>query len=103
MSVCGGDMTAFRTVLITGENSQVQRLIDARKNVFKLAAVIGYSTLLLLLLRRLTLDGAVKRATKSLEVTARALRCPYPEIAMDVDKPFQLDLLHAELAERQAQ
>ncbi len=102
VSVCGGDMTAFRTELVTGENNLWQKVIEARKNVFKQAALIGYDTLLLLLLRRLTLDGAVKRATKSLQVTARALRCPYPEIAMDVDKPFQLDLLHAELAQREA-
>lgn len=99
-SVCGGDMTAFRTDLITGENSLWQKIIEARKNVFKQAALIGYDTLLLLLLRRLTIDSAVERAGRSLEVTAKALRCPYPEIAMDVDKPFQFELLRAELAER---
>ena len=100
ISVCGGDMTAFRTDLITGENNLWQKIIESRKNVFKGAALIGYDTLILLLLRRLTIDGAVERAGRSLDVTARALRCPYPEIAMDVDKPFQFDLLRADLSEQ---
>jgi len=100
MDVCGGDLTAFRADLVTSSKANVfMELIEARKNVFKQASIIGWGTLLLLLLRRLTLDEAVARAGKALNVEARALICPYPEIAMDVDKPYQLEILQRELSQ----
>lgn len=102
MVVCGGDMTIFQTSLITMENSLINKLIEARKNIFEQAAILGYGTLLLLLLRQLTLEAAVRRAAKALRVRARALVCPYPELGMDVDKPFQRDLLQADLSLRTA-
>jgi hypothetical protein len=77
-----------------------QELIAARKNVFKQAALLGFDTLLLLLLRRLTLQDAIERASRSLNVTARVIICPYPEIGMDVDKPYQLAIVRKELAQR---
>jgi GTP:adenosylcobinamide-phosphate guanylyltransferase len=97
VEICGGDMTIFRTRLIAGEKSMFQQLIAARKNVIKQASLIGWGTLILLLLRQLTLDGAAERAGRKLGVTAQALRCPYAELGMDVDKPFQLEMLLADL------
>lgn len=102
VEVCGGDMTAFRASMLNTEGSVWQELIGARKNVFRQAAIIGFGTLFLLALRQLTLDDAVERVAKRLQIHARAIRCPYPELGMDVDKPFQMDLLHAELAQREA-
>lgn len=102
MEVCGGDMTVFRASLVKTKETVWDDLIQARKNVFKQAALIGYDTLILLLLRRLTLADAVARACKSLNLTGKALVCPFAEIGMDVDKPFQMDLLHTDLAQRSA-
>jgi len=55
--VCGGDLNIVRARAVTGEDALWDRIIAARKNVFKQAALIGYDTLVLLLLRRLTLAG----------------------------------------------
>lgn len=100
--VCGGDLTAFRTRLLTAEGGLWKDLIAARKNIFKQAAIIGYGTLFKLFTRQLTIDEAVRRVSSRLELTARALDCPYPEIGMDVDKPYQFEMLQAELMQRGA-
>ena len=81
------------------ENNEIwDRIIASRKNAFKQAALLGYDTLLLLLLRAITLEGAVNKVTKRLNLTGQAVVCPYAEVAMDVDKPHQLELLRADLA-----
>jgi GTP:adenosylcobinamide-phosphate guanylyltransferase len=103
MQVCGGDMNLVRTGLVTANDEIWTKLIESRKNVFKQAALIGYDTLLLLLMRRLTLEHAVKRVTKRLKITGQALVCPYAEVGMDVDKPNQLEILRGYLQRRLAQ
>ena len=102
IEVCGGDVTAFRTSLLTSEGGVWRELIAARKNVLKQAAIIGWSTFFLLFIRQLTLDGAVERVAGRLGITAKALMSPYPEVGMDVDKPYQLEILQTELARRSA-
>jgi hypothetical protein len=61
---------------------------------------MGFDTLLLMLLRAITLDEAVKKVAARLHMTGKAIVCPYAEIAMDVDKPNQLELMRADLAKR---
>jgi hypothetical protein len=85
---------------VTGEDALWDKIIASRKNVFKQAALIGYDTLFLLLFRRVTLAGAVARVAKRIHLTGRALLCPYAEIGMDVDKPFQLEIMRTELSKR---
>ena len=58
---------------------------------------IGILTLLLLLTGRLSLNAAVERVTKRLNITGRAIIWDYAEPAMDVDKPHQLEILRADL------
>jgi len=77
-----------------------EKLIASRKNPVKQAAIIGFDTLLLMLLRMITLDEAVKKATARLSLSGKAIICPYAEIAMDVDKPHQLEMMRADLAKR---
>jgi GTP:adenosylcobinamide-phosphate guanylyltransferase len=98
VQVCGGDMNVVRALAVTDNEKLYKRIMDSRKNVLKQAAMIGYDTLLLLLLKRITLDGAVKKVTKRLNITGRAILCPYAEVGMDVDKPHQLEILRADLA-----
>ncbi len=100
LEVCGGDLNIVRASAVTGNNAVWDQIIAARKNVFKQAALIGYDTLLLLLLRQLTLAGAVRMVTTRLHLTGQALVCPYAEVGMDVDKPFQLEIMRAELGRR---
>ncbi len=100
MEVCGGDMNIFRAELVRTRAELWDRLVAARKSVFKQAALIGYGTLLLMLLGRLTIESAAERAGKSMGLRGRGIVCPYAEVAMDVDKPYQLDIIGLDLAKR---
>jgi GTP:adenosylcobinamide-phosphate guanylyltransferase len=100
MEVCGGDMNVIRAAVATDRDEIWDKLIAARKNVFKQAALVGYDTLVLLLLRRLTLEKIVSTAANRLGVQGRAVVSPYAEVGMDVDKPYQLNILRSELEGR---
>jgi GTP:adenosylcobinamide-phosphate guanylyltransferase len=102
MQVCGGDMNVVSTSVATMDPAIWERLVASRKNPFKQAAIIGFDTLILALLGIITLDNAVKKATRRLHMTGQAIICPFAEIGMDVDKPNQLEILRADLAKRVA-
>jgi GTP:adenosylcobinamide-phosphate guanylyltransferase len=98
--LCGGDMNVFRASLVTTRKELWERIIASRKNPLKQVALIGYGSLVLLLLGRLTLESGIKRASKGLGIRGRALICPYAEIGMDVDKPYQLEILAEDLSKK---
>ena len=98
--VCGGDLNAARLGAAAGDHPFIDELSEARKNPIKQAYMIGFGTVLLLLLRQLTLKNAITRICKRIKLTGRAIRNPYAEIGMDVDKPFQLDIMRRELTGR---
>lgn len=96
--LCGGDLNMIRASTVYSNVDLWDGIIAARKNVFKQAALLGYGNLLLLLTRQLSLEGAIKRVTKKMEITGKAVVSPYAELGMDVDKPHQLEIVRAELA-----
>lgn len=98
--VCGGDMNLFRISLVTGRDDLWNKLIASRKNAFKQASLVGFDTLLFLLLRQLTLEQLVKTVTRRFSISGRAVLSPYAEVAMDVDKPFQFDILNTYLGQK---
>jgi molybdopterin-guanine dinucleotide biosynthesis protein A len=95
--VCGGDMNVVAVRTVDANRETWEQLIGARKNPLKQAAIIGFDTLLLLALRVLTVEQAVKKVTRRLGMVGRAVMCPYAEVGMDVDKPHQLELMRADL------
>jgi GTP:adenosylcobinamide-phosphate guanylyltransferase len=99
VEVCGGDLNAFRASSVFNNQEIWDRIIASRKNVLKQASLIGYDTLLLVMLHALTLEKAVKLASKRLGLRGRAIQCPFAEIAMDVDKPHQLEIMQAHLSQ----
>jgi hypothetical protein len=99
--VCGGDMNMIRANTVNANEELWDRIVAARKSVFKQAALLGYGNLFLLLSRQLTMDGAVKRVTKRMDITGQAVISPYAELGMDVDKPHQLEILRADLMSKQ--
>ncbi|MFN2158689.1 MAG: NTP transferase domain-containing protein [Anaerolineales bacterium] len=102
VELCGGDMNVIRTSKVTEDDELYRKIMDARKNAFKQASLIGIDTLLLLLLRRCDLESAVKRVESKLNLTGQAILCPYAEVGMDVDKPHQLEILRTDLSKRSA-
>lgn len=59
--------------------------------------MIGYGTLALLLAGRLSLESAIERVTKRLGISGNAHIAPFAEVAMDVDKPHQLEIMRRDL------
>ena len=100
--VCGGDMNVVRVAAAAGNDDLWQKLISARKNPLKQAALFGFGTLFLMLTRRLALDDAAPRVEKQLGVKGRPVLCPYAELGMDVDKPYQFEIIRKELEAKAA-
>jgi GTP:adenosylcobinamide-phosphate guanylyltransferase len=96
--LCGGDLNMVHSNTVHSNVELWDRIVASRKSVFKQAALLGYGNLILLLSRQLTLAGAVKRVTKKMNITGKAVISPYAELGMDVDKPHQLEIVRAELA-----
>ncbi len=99
VEVCGGDMNVIHVRLIE-DTSFWEKMVAARKNAFRQAALLGFDLLFLMLIRRITIDGAVKRVSNRLGLKGRAIISPYAEIAMDVDKLHQLELVISDLSHR---
>ena len=97
IEVCGGDMNMVSMETILAEDSIWPQIAAARKNPLKQASLIGFDTLLVVLLRLADLEGAAKRAGKNLGISARAIVAPYPEMAMDVDKVHHLETIRHEM------
>ena len=97
VEVCGGDLNVIRAMTVTSNEALWEKIIASRKNALKQAALLGFDTFLLLLLRQITVERAVKKVTKRMQITGRPLFCPYAEVGMDVDKPHQLELVTADL------
>lgn len=96
--VCGGDLTVVNLDLYHTRRDFWRKIVEARKSYLRQAALVGFDILILLLLRRLSLDDAVSKVTRRLGISGTALICPYPEIGMDIDKPHQLEIARQDLA-----
>ena len=91
--LCGADLSVIRVEMVTQNEDLWVRLAASRKSPLKQAALIGFDTLLLILFRMMNLEQTARRASKRIGVNARAIVSPYAELAMDVDKPHQLEIL----------
>jgi molybdopterin-guanine dinucleotide biosynthesis protein A len=91
--LCGGDMHCFRVQAAVEDLPFWRRLVEARKSPLRQASLLGYDTLFFLILRQLSLKDAEGMACKRVGITGRAIVSPYAEIGMDVDKPFQLEIM----------
>lgn len=100
IGVCGGDMNVVDRGLYTAESPLWKQLSEARKHPFKQMGLLGIDNLILIGLRALTLEVAVRRICKRLKITAKALVNPYAEVGMDADKTWQLDILRRDLEGR---
>lgn len=98
MNVCGGDLAIIDLELYKSRKDFWRKIFEARKNYFNQAALIGFDILILLLLRRIKFNDLVERVTRRLEITGQGLICPFPEVAMDIDKPHQFEIALKELS-----
>jgi CTP:phosphocholine cytidylyltransferase-like protein len=101
MEICGGDMNVGRIGMIVDDDREIwTKITDSRKSPIKQAALIGFGTAISLLFGQLSLKKAEESIMKKLELTGRAVVCPYAEVGMDVDKLFQLEIMRDDLGKR---
>jgi hypothetical protein len=74
-----------------------EALANARKHAWKIAKVVGFKVLLKFLFRRLGPPELKEVAERILGGPVRIIEMPFAELAMDADKPHQVDLLRAEI------
>jgi CTP:molybdopterin cytidylyltransferase MocA len=96
----GGDIIVVRPSLGVTNRDLWNELAAARKNALRQARLVGPGLFLRLITHRLSLGDAERRISKVLNVHGRAVPFPYAEVGMDVDKPFQLEIVRAELEAR---
>lgn len=70
------------------------RVEQQRKRPWRLAAVFGPRLLLGYLLRRFSLDDAMARISARVGLGVAAVKMPFAEAAIDVDKPEDLELVN---------
>jgi GTP:adenosylcobinamide-phosphate guanylyltransferase len=94
--VAGGDMFILQTKLVTINPELMEALSNARKHAWRLARIVGFRTLLKFLFHRLTLQEVEKAGGRLIDGSVKTILFPHPELAMDADKPDQVELLQAE-------
>jgi CTP:molybdopterin cytidylyltransferase MocA len=92
VEVRGADITVVKPRVIL-QGGIADTLKQLRHNTLKQLMFVGFDTLLLIRLRRLDLAGFAKRLAQKHGLDWSPLVCPYPEIAMDVDFPNELELM----------
>jgi GTP:adenosylcobinamide-phosphate guanylyltransferase len=75
-----------------------RRVEQERKRPWRLVRAFGLRPLLAYLFGRLTLDDAMARASEVIGARVAAVRLPFAEAAIDVDKPADLALVEAILS-----
>jgi len=73
-----------------------------RKNPFKLSRQFGIGIFFRYLFGQLTLESAFKYASKRMKIIAKPVILPFPEAAIDVDKPSDKNLVEEILNTREA-
>ena len=94
----GANLFAFRTPEARRAARFWLRAERFRKRPWRLASVFGPGTLLAFALRRLDLDAALERVSQAMQARVEAVRLPFAEAAIDVDRPADLALVSRILA-----
>ncbi len=97
MEVCGADINACHVRMATEHLDLWEDLLGNRKSPFKQVMKLGLDTVLLLLLRKLTIEEVVQRASQRLGINGKAIVWPWAEAGMDVDKPHQLEMMRQDM------
>jgi hypothetical protein len=92
----GGDIFVARPQIAYAKRELWTQLTSSRKHALQQARRVGVRALIRLLLRRLSLPDAERRASAAFGVNGRAVVAPYPELGMDVDKPHQYAICQRE-------
>jgi MobA-like NTP transferase domain len=95
--VAGGDMSIARVEVADAHEELWMALTDARKHAWKLARIVGIGVLFRFLFRRLGIKEIQETAERIVQMPVKVVLDPPAELAMDADKPEQVEMLRAEL------
>jgi molybdopterin-guanine dinucleotide biosynthesis protein A len=96
--VTGGNLALLSRRFIEEEGARLAAAFAGRKNPFRLAAMIGYGTLLRLIVGRASMVQMIARASSILAASIHVVVSPYPEVGIDVDKPAHVSLVEGYLS-----
>ena len=98
----GANLFALVTPASRGSLAVWGRAEQDRKRALKLLSFFGPEILLRAFTRTISMETAVRKIGRKLGIRLRAVRLPYAEAAIDVDKPADLDLVEKIVAARAA-
>ncbi len=98
MEVAGGDMIIVHPEVAERNRALIEMLTGARKQPWRIARIVGLPFLLKFLFRRVTFADIEAVAGRILGAPAKVVLGGPAELAMDADKPYQVDMLRAEFA-----
>lgn len=102
-SFSGANLFAFRTASARRAAAFWVRAEQFRKRPWRLVSVFGPSALLRFAFGRLDLDAALEIVSRAMQTRVGAIELPYPEAAIDIDRPSDLTLTTHILATRHAE
>jgi hypothetical protein len=95
--VAAGDIHIIAPRLIYKHRDLFTSLAGNRKNVIKQALNLGPGFLIKYATGRLSLDELERKFLQKFGINARVVHVDFPEMGMDADKPFQLEICRREL------
>jgi GTP:adenosylcobinamide-phosphate guanylyltransferase len=101
IQLCGADIHVSHVRMATEHLDTWESLIGTRKSPLKQASIIGLDTFFQVATRSITLEDLVAKVSGRIGIQGRAILWPHAEPCMDVDKPYQLELLRADLERQQ--
>jgi GTP:adenosylcobinamide-phosphate guanylyltransferase len=101
LEAAGGDLIVVHRQAFDIDLEIWRSITNARKYPWKIARIVGITTLVKLLTRRLSLAEATRKGEELIGHPVKAHVTDIAEIAMDVDKPEQLLVVSEELRKSQ--
>ena len=96
VNVAGGDLLLAHSDLAESHIDLWTALTEGRKHAWKLARLVGITFLLKFLFRQVSLTDIEEKVLQTIGRPVQAVLSPFAELAMDADKPHQVDLLKRE-------
>ncbi len=99
LEITGGDLMLVQPRIIDTNRALWHAAANARKHPWKLARLVGFTTLFKLLTRQLSLSDMEAIGQRLLGSPMKIILARHAELGMDGDKPHQIELIRQSLPE----
>ncbi len=93
----GGNLALIRPSWFNRYRDRLETFISYRKRPLKLLRILPFRFIIKFVFGRLSVRDLETYLSRVLQLTARAVPCPFAELATDVDKPSDLEVVTGEL------